>query len=76
MFSSRSGYRKVEQSLNLLMRRNFAEDRALLMESELDYRIADTHMQQSPCLLHPGLFTVFTINALASTICISLSFII
>ena len=45
MFSSRSGYRKVEQSLNLLMRRNFAEDRAMLMEFELDYRIADTHMQ-------------------------------
>ena len=45
---SGSGYRKVVQSLYLLMRRDSAEDRALLMEFELDYRIADTHMEFLP----------------------------
>lgn len=56
----------------------FAEDRALLMEPELDYRMAEAHIQYSPCPLNPGLFTVAVIKALAagSTICISLSCII
>lgn len=48
------------------------------MEPELDYRMAEAHIQYSPCPLNPGLFTIVVNKALAaaSTICISLSCII
>lgn len=48
MFLSGSVYRKVVHSLYLLMRIDSAEDRALLMEFELDYGIADAHIQSLP----------------------------
>lgn len=39
------------------------------MEHELDWRMADAHIQEGPHPVSPGLFTVVIINELAAARC-------